>query len=516
MCCAFLFLLFDICFNLVMWHKRDIEHDNYSAPPHDSTTAWMVPHLNFAGLADIQHGIFVREETRNLWTTLEGLGVENGQKRGVWISGPPGVGKSTEVYAWGMYRAKHIGSERCNMLWVHQSSESYEIVKIVDGSMVGTTMKNIDEIVDMCEGLDIIIFDAVRSGMKNLVLEALDKFQNAVIVACTSYQSGSINQELWAKYQPIFNFDYTVYSWTWEQYVEAHEAGVFGEIDLDMLQEKFYCCGGCIRLMTRRLDDIVHYFAKKLGEVNEKSVLLGGLGGVSSPAAVNSLVSVRPSDEATDMSYVVSQYVSRKLSLVVEDSFMAKMQFVNGDNPAWQGWVFEFRLLHNLRRMMNTGEALNLLSLDEASCPALNVLINSVLIYSGPENPKKPFNNNTLFIPEKWNQGCFDAVYFHENDAGKRCFEFLNATIAESHIFKCQHMANFLHWAIGTPAAREPAHNDVKVTLYAVTSLSNRNRFNLNTCKVVDHISILNYDPSFSPEPAQSRVLQVLHTGGLF
>jgi hypothetical protein len=77
-------------------------------------------------------------------------------------------------------------------------------------------------------------------------------------------------------------------------------------------------------------------------------------------------------------------------------------------------------------------------------------------------------------------------------------------------------MANFLHWAIGTPAAREPAHNDVKVTLYAVTSLNNRNRFNLNTCKVVDHISILNYDPSFSPEPAQSRVLPVLHTGGLF
>jgi hypothetical protein len=200
----------------------------------------------------------------------------------------------------------------------------------------------------------------------------------------------------------------------------------------------------------------------------------------------------------------------------VDKAFLEKMQHVNIDNPAWQGWVFEFRLLHSLTNIKSTGCGFNLLSLDDASCSTLNIEVSDVRRYSVPTSPRNCFENNTLFIPEKWNQGCFDAVYFHENDAGKRCFEFLNATIADSHIFKCQHMANFLDWAIGTPAARAPAYNDVKVTLYAVTSFNNRDRFKLNACEVIDHISILNFDPSFSPEPAQSRVLQILHTGEFF
>jgi len=333
----------------VTWHKQTIQKDVYDAPPRESITAWMVPNLKFAGLANIPNGIYVREETRNLWATLEGLGTDGGKKRGVWVSGPPGVGKSTEVYAWGMYQATRCVSERRNMLWVHQSSDVCEIVKIVDGLMARASLEscNVDEVLKECGGCEILIFDAVRDSMKNLVLKAIRKFEDAVIVACTSYQSGSINQELWAKYETIFNFDYTVYSWTWDQYEAAHEARVFGEIELEELRGKFYYCGGCIRLMVREVDNILHFLTKTLKKVNDKSVLLGGLGGVSSAAAVNSLVSVRPSEEDADMTYVISQYVSRMLSLMVDNSFLEKMQSVNTDNPAWQGWVFEFRLLYS-------------------------------------------------------------------------------------------------------------------------------------------------------------------------
>jgi hypothetical protein len=112
-----------------------------------------------------------------------------------------------------------------------------------------------------------------------------------------------------------------VYSWTWDQYEAAHEAGVFGEVELEDLREKFYYCGGCIRFMVRELNNVVRFFARKLKELDDKSVLLGGLGGALSAAAVNSLVSVRPFEEATDMTYVVSQYVSRQLSLIVDNSF---------------------------------------------------------------------------------------------------------------------------------------------------------------------------------------------------
>jgi hypothetical protein len=110
--------------------------------------------------------MYVRDETRNLWRTLEGLGT--GGTRGVWVSGPPGVGKSTEVYAWGMHHATRVGSERRNMLWVHQSSEScYEFVRIVDGLMSRASIDlcNVDKILEECGGCEILIFDAVKQHM---------------------------------------------------------------------------------------------------------------------------------------------------------------------------------------------------------------------------------------------------------------------------------------------------------------------------------------------------------------
>ena len=456
----------------------------------------------------------MRDETRDLWQALEGLGTGDSNMRGMWISGPPGVGKSTEVYAWGMHHATRTDSERRNMLWVHESSKTcYEFVKVFEGSMTTTTTTasiDYENILGECGGCDILIFDAVKQQMMDLVVSAIQRFENAIIVACTSYQSGNMNQEQFFKFG-CFNFDYTVYSWTWDQYKAAHEAGVFGEeVDLEVLREKFYYCGGCIRLMVRNVDIITSFLNKALNKVEDKRVLLEGVGGLSSAAAVNSLVSVRPSETATDITYVVSQFVSRQLSLIVDDSFLQKLQLVNTDNPAWQGWVFEFRLLYSMTKVKNTGEVYNLLSLDEASCPVLNVLVSFVLKYIRPGGDQPQLSENTFFIPERWNQGCFDAVYFHYND-GKRCFDFLNATIAESHVFKCQHMADFLQWAIGTPAARALPHSDVKVTLFAVTHFNNRNRFDLTKCEVMDHESVQNFDPSFN-----QQTLKLLHTGEFF
>jgi predicted NACHT family NTPase len=51
--------------------------------------------------------MYVREESKLLWETLNNA-VEN--KQNLSVNGPPGTGKSTEVWAWALWHAKTKGA----------------------------------------------------------------------------------------------------------------------------------------------------------------------------------------------------------------------------------------------------------------------------------------------------------------------------------------------------------------------------------------------------------------------
>lgn len=255
-----------------------------------------------------------------------------------------------------------------------------------------------------------------------------------------------------------------------------------------ILRQKYYYSGGCIRLVRRDADIIRGMMSKAFEQVADKSLLLQGLSGVSSPLAVNSLVSVRPGDEEAPQFFVVSNYILRRLSLVVDDKLLEAMRSVNTENPVWQGWVFEFQFLQTLKRNICT----TLNTWNDTGAPLTISFSTNVEPY--PSSKVRELTENVCYIPQKWNQGCFDAVFFHVDEDQNKCFDFLNTTLAEHHKFKCKYIAEFLAWVIG---AAPPADFRFKVALYAVTTHANKTRFKLSSCQVVDFEEVRKFDASF-------------------
>jgi hypothetical protein len=106
-------------------------------------------------------------------------------------------------------------------------------------------------------------------------------------------------------------------------------------------------------------------------------------------------------------------------------------------------------------------------------------------------------HNCSLYLPSKWNQECFDAVYYCLDEAKIHHFVFLHATIGETHNFDFKYIAMFLHLSVSTPGMREPLHAHVKVRMYVVTNESNFARYQSNSRRTQNIDSVKPYDPIF-------------------
>jgi hypothetical protein len=252
---------------------------------------WMVSGLVMAGLSDAADWrlTYVRHESVDLWNFLDNLQICStpncfdsancSRTRGAWISGPPGVGKSTELFGWGMYHATRVDGLRKNMLWVHQMFPGViQVVRVLEGVVKYSTIRSeglqmVNAIADLCVGCSILLFDALRNEMRSLIGITYMGNRDAVIVACTSYQSGGYNTEESTRLHH-FCHRYIVYSWTLDQYKEAWRCGIFGEISEDELAERFHCGGGSIRLVLKGIAESILDIEIKLDSVTNKSVLL--------------------------------------------------------------------------------------------------------------------------------------------------------------------------------------------------------------------------------------------------
>jgi len=62
-----------------------------------------ISNFKYLGLAG-SNQIYVRRESKRLWETLEALTASDL----LYVDGPPGVGKSTELYGWCMHKSQTI------------------------------------------------------------------------------------------------------------------------------------------------------------------------------------------------------------------------------------------------------------------------------------------------------------------------------------------------------------------------------------------------------------------------
>lgn len=282
-------------------------------------------------------------------------------------------------------------------------------------------------------------------------------------------------------------------SWTWEQYKAAFavKPELFIEASTEEeLEQRFYYGGGSIRLVSMLSPyDLKNEVDGIIGRLPNGYAILFSQQGPFSASAVNSAQSMRPGSERnTPVYFPLSQYLVKRLRSKLDIESKNSLITACSNNPAWQGWAFELLVLEAMaglveqnKNLMHTASSqlygFHLLCGDtQWSITAKSTMDYSVKKYLGlPQG-------DTIYFPNKWNQGCFDVVLYTQTNQGMQ-FDFINATLSTKHPFKCKYINEFLASVVGVPD--QPLDNLV-VRLHALTTFEKKEYFSPHNCEVLD------------------------------
>lgn len=473
---------------------------------------WTVGDLNRAGLTAVPSLVlYVRQQSVELWEELnKRLEPDKRTKertcRNLQITGPPGVGKSTELFGWTMLQAS--APSRPVVAWFHalpDGTVSYVVAENLvwrHGSTSVDFLKS--NILPSLEHADIVVLDAFRADMLTLFFLSITSMRvkegvSRLVIACTSYGRSYCNSGAFAYYRIEKSFVLT--SWELGQYSAAMMRGikftdvndVEGKLDAkvaeELLQKKFWYAGMSIRLMQMQEEVLIDYLNMALARVEDKRVLLKGLQGHSTASFVHSLMAIRSKESS---SCVVSEYALRELSKSVDFSFVQEAAAVMKDNPSWQGWVFELRVLTHFRRCKVA--QVSMVTVD-SGVEQLSLTVQGLVEYADDETLAA--RRDTVYIPNKWCNRAFDLVHL-TCDSEESTWEvtFLNATIAARHDFNLSYVANWLQRLFPLPAAGKKRARSNKIRVRFLVLVPSQN----HACTISsDQFEMIkNFDPSFA------------------
>ena len=307
-----------------------------------------------AGFSAVESLLFVRSETVELWNALNDTGDKN-----LSVDGPPGTGKSTEAWAWALWKAK---KDNVTVTWYHLTKNG--LVKLViDGTLGQITTGYDAELKDIktSQG-SVLIVDGVIASKSFEVRSACcswgrgEKGRRFVLVSSASVVIAAEQDDE----ANIVNF--TVASWTFEQYEVACRneqfiklvkinmkcPGLEGVDDKDqLLLAKYHFAGGCARWMFEfTYEKWLRDFTAHLEKVSDYAILFGVGGGEQTADAVNHLRGVTVLAPEDKKYFFISQFAAGELAKKCDD----KRKFLidsykkakDTENPAFEGWIFEF------------------------------------------------------------------------------------------------------------------------------------------------------------------------------
>jgi hypothetical protein len=321
--------------------------------------------MKLAGFSSDESLLYVRDETVELWNALNDTGGKS-----LSIDGPPGTGKSTEAWAWALWKAKH---DNVTVTWFHLTKR--QVVKVVvDGSTEQITTGFVARIEDIqasegslliCDGVTAQSNSDVSSACCNWRKSQCDSDRRFILVSSVSV-AVALQENVEAGI-----VDFTVGSWTFKQYQDACEWNEFfvkvkdklkcpGLETVDdkdqLLLAKYHFAGGCARWMFEfSYSDWLKDFNTHMAKVSSYTLLFRGGGGDETNVAVNHLrgVTMLTIDLIKVKKYFfISQCTVAELGTRCDD----KRQFLinsyqlakDTQNPAFEGWIFEFDVDYQL------------------------------------------------------------------------------------------------------------------------------------------------------------------------
>jgi len=459
----------------------------------DNASRWTIRGLKLAGLSksDDEQVHYVREQTVKLVDLVRKIDKGEAKAR-CWIRGSPGVGKSTTLFA-----ALNSPTLNKSFLWVHADTIGYSVIlKKKDGSCshgrfrMADSMR-VDEIIENADTLDVdyIVLDgADGTNMKTWFARScsISDESNGKIktIACTSYQALDYNSETRVK---IGGFSrYIVDAWRYEEYLQGFEEGALKKLakDQEELEEKFFYAGGSMRFMQQEIIETKDTIDDKIDTVNDFMMLLRSQQGKSSTSATNTLTQT-----FGDNTVPLSEYVMKILSRKVDMGFVEQAAAIMRKNPSWQGWVFELRMMVLIRRGSFTFTAMDGTKRSWTPQDRQTVRFNT----NDNTTSLAVIPDNCCLEPEKYNQGCFDLIFFWN----KERIDFFQFTIAQKgHQYKLKYIAAVL------PALLQNnnASSTVEINFFVVVPKKNLPTFKIMASEVKNSTMIGPFDPRWSEQ----------------
>jgi hypothetical protein len=459
--------------------QAPVQRDN------DQDTWVDVNWLNIAGLsvgdttANKTARIFVREEAHEMWRKIESS-IDDSMSLSV--EGPPGTGKSTEAWAWALWKAR---TTKKNVVWFHSTSKLITEV-IIDGnadtlSYRWVSQPELDEVIRL-SACDFMVFDGLTGKNSQSINTALGVWKRSgaarqFITTSSQAIKGTVEHKEEAG---IDNF--SVPSWTLLQYERACEDdALFDEVKQklvcgahdattskpELLRAKYYYAGGCARWMfgfnfARFQTDFTTHWSS----VGDYSSFFKGQTGEKAVNAVNHLRSIVKLNNGDLKVFFVSKHVIAKYLADVDNQAafleLAYGKATEAQNPSFRGWVYEFDVDNQLKRACERREEMKVTLrshgdtkfADESwrfskyaefdSTSDLIPLIQEMVIGSV-----------LVAKPKLWCQSAYDFLVFRLRDGNHLHMDALNATRGVTHNVKL-HVIHVLGKALlegNTPVA---------------------------------------------------------------
>ena len=378
--------------------------------------------------------LHVRAACVNLWKYLA-----DAEKMVSFVTGPPGIGLSIDVYAYALWEA-HAHLKR--VLYIHGGDAGYSIVlaragpdNMRIGSVIGLENEPyflLDYVMTLLEQreIDVIVLDGQLSQLFESVFANLLKFPDVRLITCTSFQAISkLSTEVIDK-SPEFS-EFMMDSWKKEEYDAAIVTGalVLNSPTLTV-DEMFYYAGGSIRMIQWSVERVITNLIRKVRSSPDMVKLIGArCVGDSPQIAVNLLMAFYE-----DRSIVLSKFVAMKLLDSVSDNVVEKARSILPYHPPWQELVTEFQVLnlvHKRHSMLFQNDSGGM-----EEWPRLRPLSTFI-------NASDPcLTDVTLnwLVPERFTQECFDAIYRVSPDTVR----VVQITNANNHSCKLKYLIPFI------------------------------------------------------------------------